>query len=45
VSATPGIGFTIPPDLRDLLDRVRAGVEEDEVAQGQSTHQATGDLQ
>jgi acyl-CoA dehydrogenase len=26
---TPGIGFTIPPDLRDLLDRVRAYVEED----------------
>ena len=25
----PGIDFTIPPDLRDLLDRVRAYVEED----------------
>ena len=28
--ATPGtIDFTIPPDLRDLLDRVRAYIAED----------------
>jgi acyl-CoA dehydrogenase len=29
VPATPGIDFTIPPDLRELLDRIRAYVEED----------------
>src|ERR1700710_419848 len=27
--ATGGIDFTIPPDLREVLDRVRAFVEED----------------
>jgi acyl-CoA dehydrogenase len=29
VPATPGIDFTIPPDLRELLDRVRSFVEEE----------------
>ena len=29
VPATPGIDFTIPPELRELLDRIRAYVQED----------------